>query len=117
MSTQEIIHILIDIFAVILVIAIAVGVIFLVRKPLKGFLAQMIGDEKLAHMALVFVLILLGLEGLRVVVNFIIQPELRDLLGGISSIASGLAGVIQWIVYIGVLFFIAYSIQQKSKSK
>ncbi len=62
-------------------------------------------------MILKFIWILLILKVTRAVINFINQPELNKILDGVVGLTESIASVIQWTVYICILFFIGYSLK------
>jgi hypothetical protein len=95
----------------ILAIGITGAVIYWLRTKLVSFLSEFIPNIKLVNQGSTLVMILLGLEGARCALNYIDQAQLNILFGGLVNLAIGLMGVIQWAVYIAVLFFIAYNIK------
>jgi hypothetical protein len=111
MDLQNVLGFLVGFLGFILAVVISVVVIVLVRKPLIRLLANLIGDEMVAGYGVTLVLILLGLEGLDAALGYITQTQLSQLFGGLIRLLDGLAGVIQWAIYIAALLFIAYSIR------
>ena len=97
-----------------LAVALTVGVIYWLRQRLISFLTELIPNEKLVSTGTTFVMLLLGLQGAGWALNYINQAQLNTLLNGLVSLSQGLAGVIQWAVYIAALFFIAYAIKGHS---
>jgi hypothetical protein len=111
MSTHDILALLTGFVGFVLAIALTAGVILLVRKPIIRILQYLVGDETVARSGAIFALILLGLQGLTVALNYITQENLSRLFGGLTGLLDGLAGVIQWVVYIAALLFIGYSLR------
>jgi hypothetical protein len=95
----------------ILAIGMTAAVIYWLRGKLVSFFSEFIPNSKLVNQGSMLVMILLGLEGARVALNYIDQAQLTTLFNGLVNLAIGLMGVIQWTVYITVLFFIAYNIK------
>ncbi len=58
-----------------------------------------------------FVLLLLGLHGLRAALGFITLPELEPILRGIGILLLDLAGAIQWAAGVTALLFIGYALR------
>lgn len=110
MTTHGAVAILIGFLGFVLALAITAAVIWFVRAPLKRLLQQLIGDKSVADAAGMFVLVLLGLYGVRAALGYITQPQLSTLLGGLMDLLVSLAGVIQWIAYVAALLFIGYCI-------
>ncbi len=96
-----------------LALVITAGVIWLIRKPLGTVLQQLIGDKAIAEAGSLFVLVLLGLYGLRAALNYITQANLSVLFSGLTGLLLDMASAIQWVIYIGALLFIGYSIQAR----
>lgn len=95
----------------ILAIGITVAVIYWLRGKLENFLAEFIPNATLVNRGSKLVMLLLGLEGARYAINYIDQSQLSTLLSGLVNLGTSLIGVIQWVVYMTVLFFIAYNIK------
>jgi hypothetical protein len=98
-------------------VAITVAVVYFARKPINSFLNHILQDEVIAKTGTTFVIILLALEGFRYTFGFITQPQVNTFFNGLSNLLNGLAGVIQWVVYIAALLFIGFSIQKFVKSE
>ncbi len=95
----------------ILAAGLTVAAIYWLRKKVVSFLTEFVPNEKLVNQGTTFVMILIGLQGAIWALNYISQAQLNVLLSGLLSLATGIAGVIQWAIYIAVLFFIAYNIK------
>ncbi|MDI7277094.1 MAG: hypothetical protein QME94_14055 [Anaerolineae bacterium] len=96
-----------------LALLIAAAVIWLVRAPLKRVLAILIGDKALAEAGSAFVLLILGLHGLRAALSYITQPNLSRIFGGLTGLLLDMAGVLQWAAYVGAILFVGYSLQAR----
>lgn len=97
----------------VLALAITAAIIWFIRAPLGRVLQVLIGDKVVAEAGSFFVLILLGLYGLRAALNYITQANLSLLFRGLTGLLVDLAGVIQWVIYIAALLFIGYSLQAR----
>lgn len=108
---------LINLIGFALAVALAGAVIYWIRKPMENLLTHIIKDQEWVKPGVSFVLILLGLQGLRTALSFVSQPNLSRLVDSLSSLLIQLAGELQWAVYIAVLLFIAYSIRGRGKQE
>lgn len=116
MDTNEVFSIIAGLVGFFFAAAITVAVVFFARKPVSTFLTHILGDEVIAKVGTTFVAILLGLVGFRYTFGFITQPQVSTFFHGIANLLDGLAGVLQWVVYIAALLFIGFSIQKFVKS-
>ncbi len=96
-----------------LALATAAGAIYLVRAPLSRVLQQLIGDKAVAEAGTQFVLVLLGLYGLKAALGYITQAQLSLIFRGPLELLTNMAGVIQWVIQIAALLFIGYSLQAR----
>jgi len=117
MDTNQVFSIITGLVGFLAAAAITAAVVFFARKPINSFLSHVLGDDLIAKTGTAFVVILLVLEGFRYTFNFITQPQVNTFFNGLSNLLDGLAGVIQWVVYIAALLFIGFSIQKFVKSK
>jgi len=106
---------LVEIMAAAIGIILALGITALVmivaRGPLHSFLSALVDDEAVARLGVAFVLLLLGLHGLRAALGFITLPELEPILSGIGILLLDLAGAVQWAAGVAALLFIGYSLR------
>jgi len=110
------VSVLVGVLGFIVAAGAAVAVIYFVRKPLSEFLERLLGDKVIAKSGTTFVGILLALRGLSAAFGFIRQPNLNDFFGSILGMLNAMADEVQWVVWIGALLFIGYSILGRSKS-
>ena len=96
-----------------LALVIAGAVIWFIRPHLTRVLQLLVGDKSVAEAGTAFVLVLLGLYGLRAALGFISQAQLSRLFSGLMEMLLNMAGVVQWVVYIAALLFIGYSLQAR----
>jgi hypothetical protein len=111
MDWDSILWNIVRVVGLLLAAAITVAAIYWLRKYIVRFLTDCIPNEKLVSQGTNLILFLLGLEGVRYALGYISQAHLNTLLNGLVGLVTSLAGVIQWMVYIVVLFFIAYNIK------
>lgn len=97
---------------IILALGISALVMIVVRGPLFRFLNALLDDEGMARLGVAFVLLLLGLHGLRAALGFITVPELDPILSGIGILLLDLAGAIQWAAGVAALLFIGFSLRR-----
>jgi len=100
----------VGILGFLLALILAAAIIFFVRKPMTAFLTLIVKDEKVAKFGTTFLLILLGLRGFEAATDMINQMHASFFFNNITNLLRGIAGDIQWVVYIGALLFIGYAI-------
>ncbi len=105
------IQILAAAIGIILALGITALIMITVRDPLHRFLSALLDDEAVAQLGVTFVVVLLGLHGLRAILGFFTLPELEPVLQGISILLLDLAGAIQWAAGVAALLFIGYSLR------
>ena len=105
------IQILAAAIGIILALGITALVMITVRGPLHRFLNALLDDQAVVQIGVTFVLLLLGLHGLRAILGFFTLPELEPILQGISILLLDLAGAIQWAAGVAALLFIGYSLR------
>ena len=88
------------------------AVVVLLQRPLERFLLHLLGDAVVARMGTLFVVLLLSLHGLATVLNYITQPQIHLILGGLSDLLLRMAGVVQWVAQVAALLFIGYAIMR-----
>ena len=110
------VRILVGIVGFLLALAIAAGLIFWLRKPLKDLLQRLVDDETIASAGALFVAVLIGLYGLTTAFEFIQETHINRLFSNLFGMLNQMAGVIQWVVYIAALLFIGWSIRGKGAS-
>lgn len=112
---------LIEIMAAAIGIILALGITALVmivaRGPLYAFLSALLDDEGVARLGVAFVLLLLGLHGLRAALGFITLPELEPILSGVGILLLDLAGAIQWAAGVAALLFIGFSLRRLQRDR
>lgn len=112
---------LIEIMAAAIGIILALGitalVMILARGPLHKFLSAVLDDEAVARLGVAFVLLLLGLHGLRAALGFITLAELEPILDGVGLLLLDLAGALQWAAGVAALLFIGYSLRRLQKEQ
>lgn len=112
---------LVDIMAAAIGIILALGitalVMILARGPLHAFLNAILDDEAVARLGVAFVLLLLGIHGLRAALSFITLAELEPILDGVGVLLLDLAGAIQWAAGVGALLFIGYALRGLQKER
>ena len=96
---------------IILALGITALVMIVVRGPLFRFLNALLDDEGVARLGVAFVILLLGLHGLRAALSFITVPELEPILTGIGILLVDLAGALQWAAGVAALLFIGYALR------
>lgn len=112
-------------FGFIVTIALTVGVIILLRKPLATFLSRLINDETVIKYAVLFISILIGLVGLRAAFEAFFPGQgtvvlgdnvqfgsiMRFIVDGLVNLLNGYVDIIQWAVYPIALLFIGFSLR------
>lgn len=102
---------------IILALGITALIMILARGPLHNFLSAVLDDEAVARLGVAFVLLLLGLHGLRAALGFITLSELEPILESIGVLLLDLAGAIQWAAGVAALLFIGYSLRRLQKEQ
>ena len=93
----------------VLTVGLSVAVILFVHRGMSRLLGRLVGDKVVAKAFSTLALILLGLEGLTGALRYVTQEHLRYLHNGLMDLLNGMAGVVQWLVLIAVLLFVAYT--------
>jgi hypothetical protein len=88
------------------------GVVVLLQRPVERFLLHLLDDPVVARMGTLFVVLLLSLHGLATVLDYITQPQIHAILGGLSGLLLRMAEVIQWVAQVAALLFIGYAIMR-----
>ncbi len=113
LTLYRVLSFLVGVSGFVLALAIAGGVIWFLRAPLRKVLQQLIGDKEIAEAGTWFVLVLLGVHGAKAALGYVTQTHLKLLLSGLIDLLMGMADVIRWVVYIAALLFIGYSLQAR----
>ena len=108
---MSLIEIMAAVIGIILALGITALVMIVVRGPLYRFLSGLLDDEGVARLGVAFVLLLLGLHGLRATLSFITVPELEPILTGIGILLVDLASALQWAAGVAALLFIGYALR------
>ena len=62
------------------------AVVILLQRPVERFLLHLLHDPVVARTGTLFLVVLLSLHGLATVLDYITQPELHAILGGLSGL-------------------------------
>jgi hypothetical protein len=93
------------------------AVVVLLQRPVERFLLHLLQDPVVARTGTLFVVVLLTLHGLATVLDYITQPELHAILGGLSGLLLRMAEAVQWLVQVAALLFIGYSLKRGSGNR
>ena len=110
MTANTVISIFVGFLGIIGAIVITAFAFSIIKKPLSNFLTHILKDQIIADYGVNFTLLILGIEGLKSALGYITQPNLADLLSGLTQLLSRIIDGIQWVVYISALLFIGYAI-------
>jgi hypothetical protein len=86
------------------------AVVVLLQGPVERFLLHLLNDPVVARMGTLFIVVLFSLHGLAAVLDYITQPELHAILGGLSALLLRMADAVQWLVQVAALLFIGYAL-------
>lgn len=111
MDWRIVLNALLKIVGFVLTVVLTGGVMFLVYRALSRLLDRLIGDKVIAKAGTMLALLLLGLKGLEAALSYVTQPDLWYLHSGLMGLLSGMADVIQWLVWIIALLFIGYTLR------
>lgn len=88
------------------------AVVILLQRPVERFLLHLLHDPVVARTGTLFLVVLLSLHGLATVLDYITQPELHAILGGLSGLLLRMADAVQWLGQVAALLFIGYSLRR-----
>jgi hypothetical protein len=88
------------------------AVVVLLQGPVERFLLHLLNDPVVARMGTLFIVVLFSLHGLATVLDYITQPELHAILGGLSALLLRMADAVQWLIQVAALLFIGYSLRR-----
>ena len=134
MSTQAIISTVIGFFGFLISLGLTAGLIAFLRKPLKGILEKLVGDEDIAKKLMLFVFILIGLAGLVTALGAFYPAEhgfylfnadkevqfnvlIRYALFGLMDLLNRFASALQWSIVAIAIFFVGYSVRHGPAKK
>lgn len=89
------------------------AVVVLLQRPVERFLLHLLDDPVVARMGTLFVVLLLSLHGLATILNYITQPQIQAILGGLSGLLLRMAEVVQWLAQVAALLFIGYALKRR----
>jgi hypothetical protein len=90
------------------------AVVVLLQRPVERFLLHLLKDPVVARMGTLFMVVLLSLHGLATVLDFITQPQIHLILGGVSGLLLRMAEVVQWLAQVAALLFVGYALMRGS---
>lgn len=86
------------------------AVVVVLQRPVERFLLHLLQDPVVARMGTLFLVVLLSLHGLATVMDYITQPQIHLILGGVSGLLLRMAEVVQWLAQVAALLFVGYAI-------
>jgi hypothetical protein len=86
------------------------AVVVVLQRPVERFLLHLLQDAVVARMGTLFLVVLLSLHGLATVMDYITQPQIHLILGGVSGLLLRMAEVVQWLAQVAALLFVGYAI-------